>query len=66
MYTLTGIFTAQIDQLQDKIKCNIPVDQNFSSWYCDQPTLLYLHRNFSVYMSHDVISTDVIDNDVPG
>ena len=66
MYTLTSIFTAQIDQLQDKIKCNIPVAQNFSSWYCDQPTLRYLHRNFSVYMSHDVIISDVIINDVSG
>ena len=66
MYTLTGIFIAQIDQLQDKIKCNIPVVQNFSSWYCDQPTLRYLHRNFSVYMSHDVIGTDLIINDLIG
>jgi hypothetical protein len=66
MYTLTDIFIAQIDQLQDQIKCNIPVAQNFSSWYCVQPALWYLHRNFSVYMSHDVIRTDLIINDVSG
>ena len=66
MYILTGIFTVQIDQLQDKIKCNIPVAQNFSSWYCVQPTLWYLHRNFSAYKSHDVISIDLIIKDVSG
>jgi hypothetical protein len=66
MYSLTGIVIAQIDQLQDKIKCSIPVAQNFSSWYCVQPPLWYLHRNFSVYMAHDVISTDLIINDVSG
>jgi hypothetical protein len=33
MYTLTGISTAQIDQLQDKIKCNIQSPRSYLFFY---------------------------------